>query len=172
MAANGFSWHGWKNVSVGRLRQKRCFLSFSVRKHWNGSSFKLESSNSIVVSALRSGNCSKPIIKHLLRTLHFVAAHFAFTFSTSHLLGSQNTLGDELSPTFTTDHVSAFPQLNPSPHSFLRYVDVELLCNTSVLVHIGHQTSGGLGFLPLLTAVSHRQRCARIVRTRPVFSIL
>ena len=121
----------WQGQSIAPKEMLPVLAAFTWGKNWSGSYVKFESDNSTVVAALRSGTYRNPIVMHLLRTLHFVAAHFAFTFSASHIAGSINTVADAISRNFTMDHVSAFPQLNFQP-TFFPWVAVDLLCDTSM----------------------------------------
>ena len=56
-----------------------------------------QSDNSTVAAALQQGMCQNPRVLQLLRMLHFVVAHYDFTFMSAHLPGWCNTLTDAIS---------------------------------------------------------------------------
>lgn len=91
-----------------------------------------ESDNSTVVSAIRNGSCREPHVMQLLRMLHFVAAHYAFTFTSTHRPGSCNGLADAVSRNFSTNESSVFRAQLDSVPTPVSAATSELVCNPQI----------------------------------------
>ena len=76
-----------------------------------------ESDNTTVVAAIRSGSCREVHVMHLLRILHFIAAHYHFTFTSTHLPGSCNSVADAISRNSLQLSTPSVLRLNPQPSS-------------------------------------------------------
>ena len=140
IAANGFSWRGPRNDSVGRLRQKTLR---SRGKFWSGSYAKFKSE--IPLWWLPSeGEPAQPYncAPSLRATL------FAFTLSVPRPPDSLDTIVDaRISLNFTTDHVSTIPQLNPCRRSFLKWPSS--FCRTPAWIRLCKS-----GLLPLKSGLA------------------
>lgn len=64
---------------------------------WQGAHILFECDNMAVVFDLGSGTSKQNHIMHLLRALHFIAAHHQFSYQASHIRGSSNIIADSLS---------------------------------------------------------------------------
>ena len=75
---------------------------------------------------LRQWKCREPNVMQLLRTLHFVAAYYGFTFTAAHRPGSCNVLADAVSRNcVNTPTLCAQPDKDLHP---LSPAVIELVC--------------------------------------------
>ena len=90
-----------------------------------------QSDNSTVVAALQRGTCRDQRVMQLPRMLHFVAKHCSFNFTSAHLPGLCNSLGDAISrrqansSAFTSSHLSQIS--HPVSSTF-----IDLVCDLQV----------------------------------------
>lgn len=83
---------------------------------WYGKTVQFISDNEAVVVVLNGLYARDEKIMHMLRCLLFVAAHFNFWLTATHIAGRDNTLADALSRNNMSRFYSQAPRaINPSP---------------------------------------------------------
>ena len=90
-----------------------------------------QSDNSTVVAALQQGTCRDPRVMQLLCMLHFVAAHYSFTFTSAHLPGRCNTLADAISRNQANSSALMSSQLSQISHPVSSTI-IDLVCDLEV----------------------------------------
>ena len=90
-----------------------------------------QSDNSTVVAALQQDTCRDPRVMQLLRMLHFVAAHYSFTFTSAHLPGRCNTLADAISRNQANSSALMSSQLSQISHPVSSTI-IDLVCDLEV----------------------------------------
>ena len=105
----------WQDVPIATKEMVPVVLAAIAFGKWLKHCYVLfESDNTTVVSALRQGTCREPGVMHLLRTLHFVAAFYNFTFTSAYLPGPSNSLADAISRN-VANLCTLFAQLDRCP---------------------------------------------------------
>lgn len=66
-------------------------------KYWSGQLIQLSMDNEAMVQILPAIYSRESHLMHLIRALVFVASHFNFWFTDSHIAGDSNILDDALS---------------------------------------------------------------------------
>ena len=82
---------------------------------WQLSCVVCQCDNLAVVNALNKGSARDPILAHLLRCLHFYAAHYQFCVEASHTPGKLNVAADALSWNNLPVFFSSNPQAAQGP---------------------------------------------------------
>ena len=105
----------WRDIPIAPKKMVPVVLAaIAFAKQLSGRQVLFESDYTTVITAVRRGSCRVPIVVHLLRTLHFVAAHYGFTFNAAHRPVSDNALADAISRN-CTNVSSVCAQLNSRP---------------------------------------------------------
>ena len=82
---------------------------------WQASTVQVQSDNLAMVCALSTGAVRDPLLMHLLRCLHFFAAHYHIVLRAQHIAGASNTAADALSRNKLDIFFSCFLQAAPTP---------------------------------------------------------
>ena len=84
---------------------------------WHCAHVLFRCDNEGVVYALKSGTSRHPHMMHLLRAMHFISAHFQFSYVAAHIEGSANVIADSLSrqPVSASFLLSFQADRDPSP---------------------------------------------------------
>ena len=98
-------------------------------KYWSGQLVQFSVDNAAVVHVLKATYSRESHLMHLIRVLVFLASHFKFWFTASHIPGVTNTLADALSRDNAALFLSQVPHAQQEPSSIPQPLIDLLVCN-------------------------------------------